>query len=195
MKKWWNIRDGFVKSRKKQREATKSGVEVKKYVYSDLLHFLRSVVDIRQTTNRLSDNYNLKEELITECSSQEDTNEGNISFKKRRISSQKRNLHLLQIQNNRNQGISTFKAPRICSRKRKKDPVVLKIMEFLEEPDNRHLLFFKSVLPSVNNFDEDQTMEYQMGVLQLISNIKQQKPVQQSPVYHCSRLCCSQVLT
>jgi hypothetical protein len=46
-------------------------------------------------------------------------------------------------------------------------------MTALEEGNqpNRHLSFFKGI-PSLQNFKEEETLEFQMGVLQLIANIK-----------------------
>jgi hypothetical protein len=51
-------------------------------------------------------------------------------------------------------------------------------MKELEEGNqpNRHLSFFKGIIPSLQNFNEEETLEFQMGVLQLITNIKQRKP-------------------
>jgi hypothetical protein len=63
-------------------------------------------------------------------------------------------------------------------------------MKTLEEGNqpNRHLSFFKGIIPSLQNFNEEQTLEFQMGVLQLIANIKHRKPSnfssQPLPVYN-----------
>lgn len=59
-------------------------------------------------------------------------------------------------------------------RKRTPDEVDLRLRKVrdCEKEPNRHLSFFKGILPSVNNFEEDQTIEFQMGVLLLIRNIK-----------------------
>ena len=51
------IRDSYVKSCKKKKEATKSGAgssKARKYVYSDQLRFLSKLVDERQTADSLS---------------------------------------------------------------------------------------------------------------------------------------------
>jgi hypothetical protein len=42
------------------------------------------------------------------------------------------------------------------------------------EPESPMLSFFKGVLPSVASFDNDQVLEFQSGVLALISKIKKQ---------------------
>jgi len=63
-------------------------------------------------------------------------------------------------------------------RKRNSNEYELRIMKALEEGNqsNRHLSFFKGIIPSLQNFNEEETLEFQMGVLQLIANIKHRKP-------------------
>ena len=75
-------------------------------------------------------------------------------------------------------------------RKRKPDEFELRIMKPLErgKKPNRHLSFFKGIIPSLQNFNEEETLEFQMGVLQLIANTKHRKPSnfssQPLPVYN-----------
>lgn len=38
--------------------------------------------------------------------------------------------------------------------------------------DNRHMSFFRSLLPSLELFDDDQTLEFQGGVIRLLQVIK-----------------------
>ena len=63
-------------------------------------------------------------------------------------------------------------------------------MKALEEgiQPNRHLSLFKGIIPSLQNFKEEEALEFQMGVLQLIANIKHRKPSnfssQPLPVYN-----------
>lgn len=40
---------------------------------------------------------------------------------------------------------------------------------------NRHLSFFQGVIPALEKFDEHEVLKFQMGVLQLISNINDEK--------------------
>jgi hypothetical protein len=57
IKRWGNIRDCYVKSCKKQKEAAKSGAgssKSRKYVYSDKLRFLSKLINERQTADSLS---------------------------------------------------------------------------------------------------------------------------------------------
>ena len=75
-------------------------------------------------------------------------------------------------------------------RKRKPNGFELRIMKALErgKQPNRHLSFFKGIIPALQNFNEEETLEFQMGVLQLIANTKHRKPSnfssQPLPVYY-----------
>ncbi|XP_023937067.2 uncharacterized protein LOC112045204 [Bicyclus anynana] len=71
------------------------------------------------------------------------------------------------------------------SKKRKKQTLIKianrvdhQLKRIPTENDDRNLTFFKSVLPSLNLFDDDQTLEFQSGVIKLIQNIKRR--------VHCS---------
>jgi len=45
-----------------------------------------------------------------------------------------------------------------------------------ENQPTGHLSFFKGIIPFLQNFNEEETLEFQMGVLQLTTNIKHRKP-------------------
>ena len=65
-------------------------------------------------------------------------------------------------------------------RKRRPDEFLLRIIKALEgkkktPQPNRHLWFFKDVIPSLQNFKEEETLEFQLGVLQLTPSIKTPK--------------------
>jgi hypothetical protein len=58
-----------------------------------------------------------------------------------------------------------------------KPPPQQPIPRRLEEGNtpNRHLSFFQGIIPSLQTLDEDEIVQFQIGVLQLISNVKWQK--------------------
>lgn len=64
------------------------------------------------------------------------------------------------------------------SRKRRKpdelECLMLKALQSETEP-NRHLSFFQGILPALEKFEEPEVLKFQMGVLQLISNINDEK--------------------
>lgn len=82
---------------------------------------------------------------------------------------------------NPNTNISAGRAEQYNSRSRKRrkpDEVEIRLLKALEDdakPINRHLSFFHSVIPAVEKLDDSEVLQFQMGVLQLISNINEQK--------------------
>ncbi|RVE53982.1 hypothetical protein evm_001385 [Chilo suppressalis] len=54
---------------------------------------------------------------------------------------------------------------------------VMCIVDSSKEAENadRHLSFFKGILPSLTAFDDDQTLEFQSGVINLIQSIKRNR--------------------
>jgi hypothetical protein len=136
----------------------KSGVgssKYRKYVYRDQFRFLSKLINKRQTDDSLLVD-NVEEYQVTRGEQNRD------------------------YMNNLSQE-TPFRKPRTqqCGNwKRKLDEFELRIMKALEEGNwpNRHLSFFKGIIPSLQNFNEEETLELQMGVLQLIANIKHRKP-------------------
>ncbi|XP_050311307.1 uncharacterized protein LOC126746927 [Anthonomus grandis grandis] len=56
IKKWGNIRDAYIKSRKKQAAVSKSGAgvsNVKKYIYNDQLQFMNKIYQERPTSDSI----------------------------------------------------------------------------------------------------------------------------------------------
>ncbi|CAH2003064.1 unnamed protein product [Acanthoscelides obtectus] len=59
-------------------------------------------------------------------------------------------------------------------RKRTLDEFELRMLKSVEAGDqeDRHMQFFKGILPSVQKFTDNQVVDFQMGVLQVIKNIQ-----------------------
>ncbi|KAK5647760.1 hypothetical protein RI129_002652 [Pyrocoelia pectoralis] len=49
------------------------------------------------------------------------------------------------------------------------------MIQALKETPDRHLSFFRGIIPSLNTFDDDEILEFQMSVLQTITCIKQRE--------------------
>jgi hypothetical protein len=149
-----------MKSCKKQKAVKHSGAEaikIKKYVYNDQPQFLKKVVGDRSTRDSLSN---------TEAP-RDGTDEAHPETTKTSTEGSKA-------------GASTLKPPPQQPRSRRRrnpDPVELKLLKVLEEGNtpNRHLSFFQGITPSLQTLDEDEIVQFQIGVLQLISNVKRQK--------------------
>lgn len=66
------------------------------------------------------------------------------------------------------------------------DEFEIKMMEIMETPEpNRHLMFFKGILPSLSTFKEYQVTDFQMGVSKLIRDI--QRPQGTQPQNYCAQ--------
>ncbi|CAK1580922.1 unnamed protein product [Parnassius mnemosyne] len=154
MKRWVNIRDSYHKSLNKEKSVKKSGAgttTIRKYVYFDQLQFLNKIFCERPTESSLPTD---RVEKLSRGNNVEDSTESNCS--------------------------SQFKSPpppqqQLGSRKPKIDEIDKKLLHILEKPEDRHLCFFKGIIPSLSSFNEDEIIKFQMGILQLITTIKQSR--------------------
>ena len=135
-------------------------------MYSDQLKFLSKLISEKQTDDSLSVD-NIEESQVEQNRDDMKNSTKEIPFQKARTE-------------------------QCGKRKRKPDEVELRIIKALEEgtQPNRHLSFFKGIIPSLENFNEEETLEFQMGVLQLVANIQHRKPTsfcrQSIPMYDTS---------
>ncbi|KAJ8944794.1 hypothetical protein NQ318_003662 [Aromia moschata] len=108
-------------------------------------------------------------------------------------------LDVLETDNRNND--SQFEIPPrnkpLGSRKRKVDEVDMRILKALEQPEDRHISFFKGIIPSLNTFTEDETLQFQMDVLQVINNIKKRRfqSHQQHPSFNSPSLATTSTAT
>lgn len=156
MKKWWNVRDNYVKICKKMAI---SPVPVKKYVYHNLLQFLpingkrfkKEFATTSTDAKIIPIEPNVKTEEIEACHSD-------------------------------HSGDDSFKRPQsFTARKRKftPPPMSSKKYELVVQPEDRHISFFRGIMPSLDSFDDDDVIQFQMGVLQLIADIKSHRRMNQ----------------
>lgn len=167
-KRWGNLRDAFSKSKRKLKECKKSGAgatKIKKYVYADQMQFLSKLYQSRTVAESLEDG----RVNIDDGDADDEQNEQSIVKETEGL------LH-------REEGSS--RENNTASRKRRRpDEVELKMLKALEEPiPSAHMMFFQGLLPHLNKFDDGEVLEFQMGVLQVISNINdKRKRVQPLP--------------
>lgn len=154
LKRWKHLRDAFVKSQKKCKASKASGSQaskVKKYIFNDELQFLRKIYEERET----EESYNNEERNIEELSGPPSSPEvTTVEGKAEAV---------------------VPKAKGLKRQHKKMDDVDLKILEALKkdsEKENDKLTFFKSLLPHVDKFDDNQWLQCQMEFLQVISKIK-----------------------
>ncbi|XP_033609613.1 uncharacterized protein LOC111870142 isoform X2 [Cryptotermes secundus] len=161
IKIWRNIRDAYARTCRKRNEDKTSGAGAfftRKYLYAEQLQFLYNLDCERKTPDSLDSDKTPEENSDLPPTDQEPSG----------------------LETN-DQEAACFKkpSPRMEKKKcryREPDQVEMRILAALEnEKPNRHLSFFKGVIPSLEKFDDDEIIEFQMGVLQLVSNIKRRK--------------------
>lgn len=153
IKKWKNVRDQYVKSVKRRKGKSGSAAKTtKNYIFHEQLSFLKGTVEMRETESSLDvDLENSPQGLDDTREDNEEVNEDTDVVEKPREVNK----------------VKVFKGPS----KRKKVDIEKEIMEHLSKED-RHLSFFKGLLPSVNEFSDDETLQFQSLVINAIQNIK-----------------------
>ncbi|KAL1130687.1 hypothetical protein AAG570_011928 [Ranatra chinensis] len=150
IKKWTGIRNAYANFCKKEMEVSQSGArtsKVKKFVYSRELNFLQKFY---------------KPISAERYSEMEEDNEE-------------------QDQQYRSDGPSPSEAAngkgqeQIRKRRKKGDNKQSEKRKLKTEIPNRHLLFFQSVLPSLETMEEYEIVKFNLGVLQLINKLMDEK--------------------
>lgn len=162
MKRWKHLRDAFARDEKYAKESKTSGSLVtkkkKKYIFHDELQFLKKIYQNTETT----------ESFILE--------EGNKNETNNRPWQQPENL----VREEGRTTTTTTKEKALLSQPRRKrknmDVVDLKNLSVLdkEEPPNPQMSFYNSLLPHTENFNSNEWLQFQIEVLRVISNIKNQ---------------------
>lgn len=57
------------------------------------------------------------------------------------------------------------------------------IFKKLQEPEDRHVSFFKGILPSLQKFDDTESLEFQSGVIKIIQSIHRSRQTPKGPVW------------
>ncbi|XP_041982551.1 uncharacterized protein LOC121735704 [Aricia agestis] len=173
MQKWTHIRDSYHRSYKKiqdQKRSGSGGKTAKPYVYSKQLSFLQKVIQPKEIICDVTAEYDTESDNSTEYENQKNDAEVNETFE----------TYSIETHDNMTLTTESPIPKRIAKRSLENaiSPVDAKIIKFMDsysnEPKtmNRHLSFFNGILPSLDKFDDDEVLEFQMGVLQLIKKIK-----------------------
>lgn len=158
------MRDNWVRSYKNYKKNERSGAGInkcRKYIYHDQLLFLEKVVEPRETTS----NINL-EDMLLQTDGNSVVNDDNDNVDVELISPQK---------------AKRSKKEKLKNKKSKMDEFETKIINILDksyEPEevvDPNKTFFDSILPSLSIFDSDEILEFRIGVLNLIKNMKSKK--------------------
>ncbi|VEN34554.1 unnamed protein product [Callosobruchus maculatus] len=156
-KRWANLRDAFLKSQRKLKECKRSGGRMKKYVYADQMQFLNKLLQTREVAESL--------EGITENNGDEEVDTVSDSL----LPPKKASRETTKPQEYKRR------------RRRRPDELELKILKALEAPAvSPHISFFQGLLPHLHKFDDSEILEFQMGVLEVISKINNKRKNNQS---------------
>lgn len=160
-----------MKWKKKDKDSKKSGAgasKLRKYIYHEALQFLEKVRVHAETTS------NIPGEIPIQGEGQQDdtVDESGVDS--------------LNTEQTTNTVPNTVNKPcNVVSKKRKKmDDFELRMLKVVETPQqdgDRHLSFFKGIIPSITKFSEPQIVEFQLGVLQLVQKMQETTPPTQVP--------------
>lgn len=180
MKKWTNVRDCFQRSERNHKAAMKSGSArqpTKTYIYNDQLQFLKKTTQARATDDSFSES--VIDPQPNDMTASLDDDEGSATQVSPRSNQ------------STNDEVRSFRTPvHTAKKKRKVDPIELELLSALQENPNRHTSFFNGIIPTLNTFDDDEIVDFQLNVMKLISHIKKKKkthPIQLDNVSQIQR--------
>lgn len=154
IKKWKNIKDCWMKNNKKVVTETKSGSgakKTKKYIYDDHLQFLKKTMLFENTSSTLTSGATTEQTTTTNTTTVASTSQ-TFATPTTSVSSQ------------------------AGAKRKKKDDADKALIEILSQREDRHLSFFREILPSLQNFDEAKTRKCQIAVIQMIDNLDNNLP-------------------
>ncbi|XP_074041481.1 uncharacterized protein [Leptinotarsa decemlineata] len=153
LKKWRNVRDRWMKHIRQDKDSKKSGAgasKIKKYVYHDQLQFLKKIAHQHDTESSIN---------VPEGNNTASPTEDIIDNPGTRIPAQPTKSQVTR------------------KRKRNEDEFEPKMMKILENPhdeEGTYFGFFRSMIPTLKTFTNDQFVEFQLGVLGVLKNVKAQ---------------------
>lgn len=71
--------------------------------------------------------------------------------------------------------VVTFKNPSTIRGKRKSELLEVELISAINQKPDRHSSFSDGIIPSLETFDDDEIVEFQLKMLQVISEIKKCK--------------------
>ncbi|CAK1596208.1 unnamed protein product [Parnassius mnemosyne] len=178
--KWNQTRDSWLRSlndKKSTKDSISTAKFVKRYVYHNQMLFLKKVVNPALTRESINEVYlptfddtekdkvkeevdnetfssNQNEEIISDSDTQENFEDCIKNTRRSEVPMQKLNAMDKKMMSFINHQL-----------KRKSNVV----------KEDRNLTFFRSLLPSLSSLNDDQTLEFQSGVIILLQNIKRKR--------------------
>lgn len=198
MRKWSHIRDSYWTSERKIEHQIQNGLQTSRhYKHHAQLSFLRknansnTPIDIMESGGTAQRNgedcandgvsynqygYNMVQ--VNEDQVDESSTLSNYSSTLSNYSSTLSNYSSTLSNNDQHEIQSTSKLPVL-------DATWMQFMDSFPsqaEPTNRHISFFNGLVPTLDKFDDDQVLDFQLGVIKLMKEIKNNSTTQQQTV-------------
>ncbi|GFS84124.1 uncharacterized protein TNCV_2365101 [Trichonephila clavipes] len=162
MKRWKHLRDAFAKyekTTKENRTTASHPTKKRKYIFNDELQFLKKIYEKTETT----DSFTIEEKPVAKVETES-------------ISQPPENTIPIEVVQTTATDEKTL--PSQARKKHKKmDDVNFKILKDKTEFEvpSPQMSFYHSLLPHTKDFSSNDWLQFQMEVLRVISNIKNQK--------------------
>ncbi|KAL1509968.1 hypothetical protein ABEB36_004631 [Hypothenemus hampei] len=167
IQKWNNVRDSFLKSLKKVNSQKTSGARartVRKYLFYEQLLFLKKIYDPKVSSSNLdvttTDGAGPVQAYELEHT---DSDQHSFSTEARLVSNS--NCERSSLKRQRHE-IDERKSFKMLEAPTQTNTIIEK---------NLHMCFFESIVPMLQNFTDDETIDFRMEVLNVIRNIKQRR--------------------
>ncbi|XP_055633061.1 uncharacterized protein LOC129773474 [Toxorhynchites rutilus septentrionalis] len=165
IRKWTNMRDSFLKYRKKIKASKSSGsgaLQYKKYIYSDQLQFLCKVCDERDTVDSMGPIQTQDGEEAESMNVQDFTENSSASASS-------------ETKKNKTKG-------------KPLDEFEVRILKAVEgEKPCGKMAFLQSLMHHLKKFNDEDFLQFQLGSLKLIENINEKRKVQDSSLIDFSQ--------
>lgn len=166
---WRSIRDNYVRNRRKNNEACKSGSgasKKKKYIYEEQLRFLEKTMELRTTNTSIPE-----DPTLDNCSVDIESNGNNSGHENDEES-------VVEVTPTTSIKRASVNVKR-CTRK--SNFIEEKLVSFMEAHQPRQdlliededLSFFKSLLPTVRKLNADKKFTFRMQTMQILKNLQQ----------------------
>lgn len=175
LKKWTQTRDSWMKATKKHKDQKASGASAKPsrlYIYHEQMSFLKKITNFSVAHESTEDG-----DVHLRTESTDVTDEEGIALGQDRTTES--NADATQ----RESFPQPASKPGSSEQRKRQFPVRnvvdAKMMKFIDhqmntpkEQEDRHTSFFKSISPTLSLLTDDQTLQFQAGVIKLLQDIK-----------------------
>lgn len=189
LKRWKNMKDQYIKNLKKQHWTLPGGKKMKNYIYHDQLFFLKINQEDKFEASDVE-----SEDVSTAQKPSEKSKESAIKTRAMRSPVKRKKIDLDEdieehspVKENHHLS-STKDQPFASTKDHTSSPKQNLPPQSTEEDhtatptkEDRHLSFFNGIRPSLEQFTDDETLQFQSDVINVIQNIKKSRLLQPQP--------------